>query len=136
LLLGTLALAGCSGGRIDNPLTPTEERLYRIGKAYIQACHRLGRAPREAGEIRPCVEGDVPDDWLRSPGDGAEFVILWGVDYARLPPARDDPLTVGAYEKAGTAGRRHVLRFPLGVALLTDEELRKAVFPPGHKPPS
>jgi hypothetical protein len=136
VLAGLLGLAGCSGTSADRPLAPTEERLSRLGKAYLHACHRLGRAPRNAAELKPDLEGDVPGDFFRSPNDGEEFVILWGVDFTQLLPGRDDPFTVGAYEKQGVNGKRYVLRFPVGVVQMTEEELRKAVFPPGHKPPS
>jgi hypothetical protein len=136
LLVTMPILAGCSSPRGDPPLTPTEERLYKIGKAYIQATTRLKRAPRNFAEIKANLAGEVSDDWMRSANDGEPFVVLWGVDYNRLPPGRDDPFTVGAYEKNGVGGQRYVLHFPIGVVLLTDEAFRKAIFPPGHKPPN
>jgi hypothetical protein len=130
-----LLLAGCSGKPADYQRAPAEDRLYRIGKAYVQASHRLGRAPNSFEEIKANVEGDAGDDLLRSPRDGDKFVILWGVDYVKLPPGRDDPFTVGGYEKRGADGARYVLRFPLSVVKMSDEEFKKAVFPPGHKHP-
>jgi hypothetical protein len=134
LLSVLAALAGCAAP-VDPQRTPTEDRLYRIGKAYAQASHRLERAPKNFEEIRPNLEGPVSDDLLRSANDGEPFVIHWGVDFVRLPPGGKDPFTIAAYEKHGANGSRYVLRFPLSVVLLTDEEFKKAVFPPGHEPP-
>ena len=85
----TLALAGCSGR--EKQRNPTEERLYKIGKAYMQANHRLGRGPKDFEEIKPDLEGGITEDMLRSPNDGENFVILWGVDHAKLLPATNDP---------------------------------------------
>ena len=53
----------------------------------VQASHRLERAPKSFEEIKPDLDGPVSDDLLRSPNDGEPFVILWGVDFVRLPPA-------------------------------------------------
>jgi hypothetical protein len=135
LLLILLGLVGCGGGRKQGELNPTEQRLWTIGKAYVEACNGLGRAPTNFAEIKPYVEGEVSDDLLRSPNDGEPFVILWGVDYNRLPYRKDNPFTVGGYEKNGVHGTRYVLRFPMGVVSMTDDDLRKAIFPPGHSPP-
>jgi hypothetical protein len=135
LLLVLLTLAGCSGTGADRPLDPTEERLFKIGNAYLAATTRLKRPPKNADELKPSLEGGADADALRSPRDGQPFVIIWGVDFNRLPPGRDDIYTVAAYEQRGADGKRYVLHFPRGVVLLTDEELRKAAFPPGHKPP-
>jgi hypothetical protein len=134
LLLAVLGLLGCAGNA-DTPRSPTEERLYKLGKAYAQASHRLERAPRDFDEIKADVDGAATDELLRSANDGEPFVILWGVDFLKLPPGRDDPFTVAAYEKRGANGRRYVLRFPLSVVAMTDDEFLRAVFPPGHVPP-
>jgi len=133
LVFGTAP--GCSRSSSTAPsLSPAEDRLYTIGKAYIQANSKLGRGAKNFAEIKSFLPSDAPDDLLRSPNDGEEFVILWGVDFNKLPPGAD-PYYVGAYEKTGTGGKRYVLRFPIGVASMTDAELRAAVFPPGHSPP-
>jgi hypothetical protein len=134
LLLFMLGTFGCSEQKPVHTLNPTEERLTKIGKAYNQACFRLGRPPRNVEEIKPDIDGGFSDDLLRSPNDEQEFVIIWGVDYNRLPPRPNDPFTVGAYEKVGVGGQRYVLRFPLGVQLMTDEAFGRAAFPPGHTP--
>jgi len=127
-------VVGCSGKPVDQPQSPTEDRLYTFGKAYIQASSQLGRGARNLAEIKTYLPANAPDDLLRSPNDGENFVILWGVDFNKLPPG-PDPFYVGAYEKTGKGGRRYVLRFPIGVVSMTDSELKAAVFPPGHKPP-
>jgi hypothetical protein len=134
LLVGIMGLAGCGqgGGRERNP---TEERLYKIGKAYVKSCHALSRGPVSFGEIKNSIEGEVPEDLLDSPNDGKPFVILWGVDVTQLRFSRENPFYVLAYEKTGADGVRYVLRYPIGLARLTDEELQKAAFPPGHKSP-
>ena len=135
VLVGMVGLTGCGqgGGR---ELNPTEERLYKIGKAYLRACHALSRGPNDFGEIKQDIEGDIPEDLLVSPNDGKPFVILWGVDLTQLRFTRENPFTVLAYEKTAANGTRYVLRFPISLVLMTDDELQKAAFPPGHKPPS
>jgi hypothetical protein len=57
------------------------------------------------------------------------------VDFDKLPTRPDNPYVVGVYEKKGVDGKRYVLRFPLGVKVMTDEQWKKAVFPPGYPPP-
>jgi len=125
---------GCSQKAVDQRQSPTEERLQTLGKAYIQANAQLGRGAKNFAEIKPYLPSNAPDDLLRSADDGEEFVILWGVDFNKLPPSAD-PYFVGAYEKTGAGGKRYVLRFPIGVVSMTDAELKAAAFPPGHKPP-
>lgn len=134
LALAFLTLPGCSHGGDEHTLAPTEDHLVKIAWAYTNAANHLGRAPKGLAEIRPYFDG-AADDITRSPHDGEEFVILWGVEYNKLPPRHDDPFTVAAYEKRGAEGKRYVLRIPTQVVLMTDEELAKAVFPPGYQPP-
>ncbi len=133
LLLVVTLLAGCGRGGKARERDVTEDRLYKIGKAYIQACYDLERAPESFGEIKPFIEGETSDDMVVSPNDGQPFVILWGVDFARLPPGKEDPFTVGGYEKHGKDGMRYVLRFPIRVGKMTEEEFQRAVFPSGWK---
>ena len=99
LLLALFTLSGCSHGGSEHTLTPAEDRLVKIGQAYINATNHLKHAPKSLAEIQPYFDGGVADDITRSPNDGEEFVVLWGVDYNKLPPRRDDPFTVAAYEK-------------------------------------
>lgn len=130
--LGVLALIGCKNA--DRPLAPAEDRLLKIGNAYVNAVNKNKTVPKSVADIKAFLEGSL-DDVLISPGDGEKFVILWGIDYNQLPPGKDDPFTVAAYEKNGVDGKRYVLRFPRSVVLMTDEEFRKAIFPPGHQCP-
>jgi hypothetical protein len=134
LLVGIMGLAGCGqgGGRERNP---TEERLYKIGIAYVKSCHALGRGPASFGEIKDKFEGDVPEDGLVSPNDGKPLVVLWGVDVTQLRFSRENPFYVLAYEKTGVDSVRYVLRYPITLVRMTDEELQRAAFPPGYKPP-
>jgi hypothetical protein len=132
LLVVALAL-GCSGGPVDHPRDPAQERLARIGRAYLAACKRLDRAPKDISELKPELK-DEPDDVLRSPTDRSEFVITWGVDFRKLQPRPGDPFTVVAYEQTGADGERYVLRIPFSVVLMTNDEFAKASFPPGHRP--
>lgn len=128
------SLTGCSGKRSEPSFSAAEDRLYTIGKAYIQASSQLNRGPKSYEEIQSFVPGNASQDLLNSPNDGEPFVILWGVDFNKLPPGKD-PFYVGAYEKTGSGGKRVVLRFPIGVVSMTEAEFRAAVFPPGHQPP-
>jgi hypothetical protein len=135
LVLALLTVSGCLHGGGEHTLTLAEDRLVKIAMAYTNATNHLRHAPKGLAEIRPYFEGGAADEIIRSPDDGEEFVILWGVDYNKLPPRREDPFTVAAYEKRGTGGKRYVLRIPTQVVLMTDKELADAVFPPGYQPP-
>jgi hypothetical protein len=134
VLAAVVGLAGCSR-KVDRPLPAAEQRLLDIGTAYLNAINRLKRPPRGFDDLKPSLQPGATEDYLRSPGDGEPFVIFWGIDYHKLPPGPVDPFTVAAYEKKGVEGKRYVLRFPRSVVQMTDEELRKAVFPSGHSPP-
>jgi hypothetical protein len=107
--------------------------LQSINGAYVKTTQKLGRPPKDAQEIRPALQeiGD-PDQLLRSPSDGQEFVIIWGVD-PRVQMPKDGKLPVLAYEKKGSGGKRYVLQMPTMITTLTDDELRNAYFPGGHK---
>lgn len=139
LLLG-FALVGCRssspsvGGKVDQ----SRQNLQRIGVAYSQASLTLRRSPRNLDELltflRDSKTGVPARDVLRSPDDGEEYVIVWGVDFARIVAAGGDPNVVFAYERRGKRGQRHVMKAPNFVTLMTDSEFRKARFPPGHQP--
>jgi hypothetical protein len=135
LILGLtmLVMAGCARDT-SRPYAAAEDRLLKIGKAYLKVCYD-GHTPKGFEDIKPYLDGDETEELLRSPGDKEPFVIMWGIDYHTLPPGQGDPFTVAAFEKKGVNGKRYVLRFPLRVESMTDEQLRKAVFPPGHSPP-
>jgi len=73
-----------------------------------------------------------PDKLLRSPIDGEEFVIIWGVD-PRTEPPMDGKLPILVYEKKGIGGKRYVWQLPTRIVAMTDDELRTAYFPGNHR---
>jgi hypothetical protein len=130
-----LVVTGCSRNNADRPLAPAEERLLKLGNAYTNATYQKQRPPRDFNDIKQFLEGENLEDFLRSPNDGAPFVVHWGVDFTAIVPHGEDPFTIAAYEKNGVDGKRYVLRFPRSVVLMTEKELRDAVFPPGFRKP-
>ncbi len=136
-ILACLAAAGCgsSGDVSVHQVTGSYQNLMAIGRAYFQATNRLDRPPLRTDDLMPELkkQGD-PAILLRSPDDGQDYKILWGVDGRKIRgPASDYPVI--AYEQQGKDGKRYVLQFRQ-VAHLTDEEFKKAPFPPGHRPPN
>ncbi len=77
-------------------------------------------------------QGDTPEI-LRSPADGEEFVIHWGVDYRKYL-GKSGGLPVLAYEKAGKGGFRYVLQVRT-IEHVTDAQLAKLPFPTGYSAP-
>ena len=135
-----LLVSGCSGAHPITEFNPTESRLIKIGEAYRRAMRLLGHPPANFEEIKPSLL-DAKDEELRSPNDGEQFVIIYGVDYDKLPLPADKKSAIGAYEKKGAGGKRYVLRisplpFALAMDLLSDEQWKQAAFPPGYTPPS
>ncbi len=130
-----LAASGCGSGGEPAAVPDAYQNLRKIGLAYRQATEANGRPPESVTDLMPFLRklGD-PAAILRSPDDGEEYTILWGVDVLNVRP-RGSTWPVLAYEKHGKGGKRRVLqvRFP---TVMTDEELRNAYFPPGHKPPA
>jgi hypothetical protein len=95
---------------------------------------KLNRPPANAKELLPFVqEMGKPADILRSPNDGQDFVVVWGVELRKLKET-GNAVPVVAYEKVGKDGKRHVLRGRADVVLMTDGELKGAVFPSGYNP--
>jgi hypothetical protein len=143
-VLGLLAaLGGCGCGSKNVPeQAPGPFQLRSIALAYIRATEDLGRPPRNQDEVIPFLKiredpGKTPNaaDLFRSPRDGAEFVILWGLDYRDYNTSGNPSrLPVLAYEKHGQDGKRLVLRYR-DVMLVTDEELESLTFPRGHRAP-
>lgn len=131
--LGAAGLVGCSSQTVEHP--PVHQNLKKIGIAYIQATEKLNRAPANLKDLMPFLkdQGD-PDQLLKSPGDGENFVIVWNVDH-RAYASKGEQLPVIVYEKTGSDGMRYVLRVNRTLRL-TNEEFQKAPFPQGHKPPS
>jgi hypothetical protein len=137
LVLGVILLSffGCSGCKENRQQKPAEARLLAIGEAYLTATRQLGRPPADFEDIKPYLGKENADELMRSPNDGEPFVILWGVDFNQVAVPANDPAAVAAYEQKGVNGKRCVLRLPRNTMLVTDEQLRKLTFPPGHTPP-
>jgi hypothetical protein len=137
LLLGWLGAAGC-GAPAGAPVPkddPARESLEHIGDAYGRATFGLNRPPANLKELQPYLkeQGD-PAKLLRSPNDGEDFVIVWGVELRQLK-ARGNDVPIVAFEKTGKGGQRYVLRGRSDVVLMTDVQLKAATFPPGYSPP-
>ena len=98
----------------------------------------LGRPPDNARELLPYIRYNGPggpEAVLSSPNDGQEYMILWGVAREDMQPVADGRYPVLAYEQQGKDGRRYVLAVK-NILAMTPEQFKKALFPPGHKPPS
>jgi len=110
------------------------QNLRQIGAAYVKALDKLERPPNNVEELKPFLKefGD-PATILRSPDDGQDYKILWGVD-VRTAKGPNGVMTVLAYEKDGKDGKRYVL-IGRSVNHMTADEFRAAPFPPGHKAP-
>jgi hypothetical protein len=151
-----VCLAGPGCGRSVpevNLAANARAQLRAIAKAYMDATDRLNRPPHSKDELLPDVKlvlsttvdpnnpetitGTTmsPADVLRSPNDGDEFVILWGVDVREINPAGPrSELPVLAYEKRGKDGKRLVLQLRF-VREVTDEQFAGLPFPRGVKRP-
>jgi hypothetical protein len=103
----------------------------------MRAVNDLGRGPENAKELLGYVkytgEGG-PQAALRSPNDGLEYKIVFGVSKEDMQPDEYGQFPILAYEQQGKDGRRYVLAVK-NIRTMTDEELKKAPFPPGHKNP-
>jgi len=108
--------------------------LRTIKSAYANATKALNRPPQNLDELMPFLKkaGD-PAKTLRSPDDGEEYKILYGVDIFDVH-REDGKLPIIAYEQRGKDGMRYVLEGN-NVRRRTDEEFKQALFPPGHKAP-
>jgi hypothetical protein len=134
LAISLLALAGCSPKpKGVQELEPVVKNLQTLNGAYIKTTEKLGRPPKNTAEIRPALqESGDPDQLLRSPIDGEEFVIIWGIDPRREPP-KEGKLPILIYEKNGSGGKRYVLQLPTMITRLNEDEMKNAYFPGGHK---
>jgi hypothetical protein len=144
-LLAAAGGFGCGSHNVAKPLPTASLQLRSIANAYFQATNSLDRPPASKDEIMPFLKAPAdpnnpektgsPADVLRSPDDGEEFVIHWGVDVRDLNVSGNpDRLPVLAYERQGKDGKRYVLQVR-NVRYLTDEEFRALPFPPGVRPP-
>ena len=121
--------SGCKSNRPEKATLESSRNLAAIRDAYFKAIDKQRRPPASREEILADVKdaGD-PDEILRSPLDGQDYVILWGTD------PRANPVPVVAYERLGKDGWRYVLRGHV-VFFLNEEEFRKLPFPQGHTAP-
>ncbi len=140
LLLGLgLIFFGGPSGRVGTKGEETEAHLQNLKTAYTEAHLRMNRPPRNLNDLKPFLketlgdEGPSPDTVLRSPNDGQEFVIYWGV--WTIEDDSPGPVSVVAHEKNGIDGKRYVLTSDGKVTQMTDQELASAKSP-AKKPPS
>jgi hypothetical protein len=135
-LVACLGAVGCggSGTPVLNEASASYENLQIIGQAYYKASASLGRPPQKLDDLLPFLPKKGHEKNLRSPDDGQEYKILWGVDIRAAHPAGGQP-PVLAYEQRGKNGKRYVL-VGRRVTQIPDEDFKKANFPPGHQPPS
>ena len=138
-VLASLAGVGCGGSPTDVPAKQAPvsyQNLKIIQKAYLAATQELGHPPQNAGEIMPYLrtknEGDKAA-LLRSPDDGEEYKILWGVNPVERREA-DGKFPIIAYEQRGKDGTRYVVD-AMHVHRMTDEQLKTAPWPAGHQAP-
>ena len=128
---------GCTPSQVvvQAQLDPSHENLMRIGSAYSRFNTKYRKAPANVADLLPFLkEFGNPEQLLRSPKDGEPYIICWRVDL-QVPQPWVQSTGVLAYEKHGAAGKHYVLTTMRSVVLMTDEELRQASFPPGHRPP-
>jgi hypothetical protein len=136
-------LAGCSPKYEAQSASQVEINLSKVGRAYMLASAGLKRPPKNSRELVPYLkELGESEEALRSPRDGEELVILWGLKgndlLPRAPSAdlkTDQRFPVLAYEKRGQGGSRWVLQVPNRVTLMTGDEIQAAYFTGGNKPP-
>lgn len=103
-------LAGCGPATNVVPLSDSEKQLTSVAMAYHDAHSRLGRGPKDAGELKPFLKefGD-PDQLLVSPVDKEPYVIVWGADPTRGGPTEYQGMwQILAYEAKGRGGKRAV----------------------------
>jgi hypothetical protein len=139
-LWAALAL-GCGSSKpvvVDS--VASQKNLQRIAGAYAMFAAKQGRPPKDLNDLKPQLEGGpdklVASEVLRSPDDGEEYVIIYGVSVIELAQKGINPNVVIAYEKNGSGGKRWVLKMPSQVLQMTDAEFKKAPFPPGSQPPA
>jgi hypothetical protein len=117
---------------------PSLNTLRTFSTAYTQATIGLNRAPRNADEIKSYLsklsEGKDPKEFLKSPIDGAPFVIAWGVDPRSLKGTEDGKFPIWAHEANPHSGKRWVVQ-SRHVIEMSEDDFRNATFAPGLKKP-
>jgi hypothetical protein len=144
-----IILGGAGCGRSVTVGKVTSKSWYNlrtIGMAYGQATINLDHPPKNKEELMPFLKPPPnpdnpeaatlkPEDILRSPVDGEEFVIHWGLDFRTFNMGGDPAkLPVLAYEKHSHDGKRLVLQGRT-VTEVTDDQLSELPFPKGFNPP-
>jgi hypothetical protein len=132
VVLGIMAAIGCDGGtRVNKP--PDESNLRGIVRVYGIATRDLGRPPKSMDELTAIYAQADPDPskYVRSPRDGEELVVVWGLDLERQPADM-----VVAYERKGADGKRMVVTADNIVRDVTNDEFAKLKFPKDYKPES
>jgi hypothetical protein len=122
---------GCgSPGEVKSEVPPTVENLRAVREGYFGAKAALDRPPRSKEElVRFLTKLGDPTPKLHSPDDGAEYVIVYGID----PLAMDSIAQVWAYERHGKDGMRWFIR-GRSIQRMTNDNFAKLTFPTGHKP--
>ena len=134
-LCATFGASGCGKTPTTEIASPTAENLHKLHDAYQRTNIRLGRPPLNLSELMPDLKQQgKPEEILRSPNDGADFEIVWGVSLVRLKERGND-VPVIAFEKRGKGGKRHVLRARDRVEELSESQLKSAKFPEGYTLP-
>lgn len=141
LLFSCILVCGCGNSANTDDASPPNEvqkRLLAIGDAYVRATAEKGKPPQSINDLTAKLKlrKDLgkPEDMLRSPDDGQNFEIVFGVNLIGLKETGSD-LPIVAFERTGKDGRRHVLRGDRDVQSLSESEIRAGKFPPGYKPP-
>ena len=145
-LVASMSGFGCGGSEVVNPSAPSASRLRTIVVAYAKATDELDHPPGSKEELLPYLksqpdpdDSDTPvkeidvDALFRSPTDGENYVIFWGVDcreFSGFP--RTQPVL--AYEKEGKDGKRVVAQGRY-VRTVTDDEFAELPFPKGRRAP-
>lgn len=83
LVLFALALTGYGGSpkKSSLPTDPTYLALEKIGNAYI----RIDPPPQKKAELFAALQGfGKPEEILKSPNNGHEFIIVYGVKLQML----------------------------------------------------
>jgi hypothetical protein len=121
---------GCDSGTIVKK-PPDESNLRGIVRVYGIATRDLGRPPKSMDELTAIYAQADPDPakYVRSPRDGEELVVVWGLDLERQPADM-----VVAYERKGSDGKRMVVTVDNIVRDVTNDEFAKMRFPKDYKP--
>jgi len=135
LALLLAGLGGCSPSVHVLPLTKAEKGLSFVVVAYQEAHNKLGRAPKNADELKPFLkEFGNPDELLVSPNDGEPFVVVWGATPAGAPTGYKGMWQIIAYEQKGTGARRVICDVRARPMTVPEDDFGKLTFVGGHKP--